>query len=226
MRQRIGLLLELTLPLDMCAHCEGRKDSWLTNLACRRAPSKETLTRLRFPCWETSRESRMHVSTYCTACQPVTSSKIPIKLWYRRLLRVHRGYGRTRGPAICDKDHGFQLGSRVLNFKFWEALSRIWEKTPSLFLSNIKGVDGFELYFNVYRSFRLGSDSQAIEQGLDKSVVDTVNRWKVVVEKAGGSKPSHGSMSQYYADTCMTLAKYKLHVSLTAFLRVLVPAFS
>jgi hypothetical protein len=34
----------------------------------------------------------------------VTSSRIQIKLWYLRLLRVHKAYGQTRGPAVCDKD--------------------------------------------------------------------------------------------------------------------------
>jgi hypothetical protein len=99
----------------------------------------------------------------------------------------------------------------LLNLKFWEALSDAWRKTPELFLSNIKGEDDIELYFNVYRSFRRGSGSRAIEQGLDKSVIDTVNRWKVV-ERAGGSKPGHSSMSQYYAD--VNLLK-KVHLKYT-----------
>jgi hypothetical protein len=105
----------------------------------------------------------------------LTSSGIPLKLWYKRLLRVHQGYGQTRGPSICDKD-GFQLVSQVLNLKFWEALTNIWEQTPSLFMSNIKTADDIELHFNVVCSFRRGSDSRAIEQGLDKTVIDTVNR--------------------------------------------------
>jgi hypothetical protein len=129
----------------------------------------------------------------------VTSSNIPIKLWYQRMLQVHQGYGRATEPAICCKD-GFQLTSRVLNLKLWEALTKNWEETPSLFLSNVKGVDAIEVHFNVYRSFRRGSNSRAsIEQGLNKLVTDTVNCWKVL-EKAGGSRPGHGSMSQYYAD--------------------------
>jgi hypothetical protein len=120
---------------------------------------------------------------------------------------VHRGYGRTKGPAICDKD-GFQLGSRDMNLKFWEALTHIWERTPKLFLSNIKTADDIEFHFSVYRSFRGGLDSRAIEQVLEKTVTDTVNRWKVI-QRSGGSKPGHGSMSQYYADA--TLLK-KVHV--------------
>jgi hypothetical protein len=105
----------------------------------------------------------------------VTSSNILIKLWYQRMLRVHQGYGRVQGPAICCRK-GFQLTSRVLNFKLWEALTKAWEEIPSLFLSNVKGVDDIEVHFNVYCSFRRGSNSRAIEQGLDKSVTDTVNR--------------------------------------------------
>jgi hypothetical protein len=83
--------------------------------------------------------------------------------------------------------------------KLWEALTKVWEGTPSLFMSNVKGVEDIEVQFNVYRSFRRGSNSHAIGQGLDKSVTVTVNRWKVL-ERAGSSRPGHGSMLQYYAD--------------------------
>ncbi len=63
----------------------------------------------------------------------------------------------------------------------------------------VNGVDDIEVHVAVYRSFRRVSDSLAIEQGLDKSVTDTVNLCKVR-ERAGGSRPGHGSMSQYCAD--------------------------
>jgi hypothetical protein len=128
----------------------------------------------------------------------VTSSGIHLKNWYLHLLRVQQGYGRNEGPAICDKD-GFQLRTQVLNLKLWEGVVNIWERSPKLFMDNIRSVEEVELKFNVFRSFRRGSDSRAIEQGLDRTVTDTVNRWKVV-ERAGGSRPAHGSMSQYYAD--------------------------
>jgi hypothetical protein len=67
-----------------------------------------------------------------------------------------------------------------------------------------QSVDGIESQLNVYRSFRRGSDSKAIEQGLDKTVTDNVNRWKVL-EGAGVLKPGHGSMSQYYTDASKTI---------------------
>ncbi len=82
---------------------------------------------------------------------------------------------------------------------------------PKIVLANIKVADDIELQFNVYRSFRRGSDSRAVEQGLDKTVIDTVNHWKVI-ERLGGSKPGHGSMSQYYADA--NLLK-KVHLKYT-----------
>lgn len=41
-----------------------------------------------------------HHKLYCVA---ITSSGLNIKSWYTRLLVVHRSYGRTRGPAICDE---------------------------------------------------------------------------------------------------------------------------
>jgi hypothetical protein len=128
----------------------------------------------------------------------VTLSNLRIKLWYKRLLQVHQLYGRARGPAICYKD-GFQLTSRAFNLKLCEALMKVWEETPSLFLSNVKGVNGIEVHFNVYRSFRRGSNSRAVKQCLDKLVTDTVNRWKVL-ERTGSSRPGNCSMSQHYAE--------------------------
>jgi hypothetical protein len=128
----------------------------------------------------------------------VTSSRVHLKSWYLHLLCVHQVYGRNEGPAMCDKD-GFQLRTQALNLKLWEGLVHIWERSPKLFMDNIRTAEEVELKYNVFRSFRRGSDSRAIEQGLDRTVTDTVNRWKVV-ERAGGSRPVHGSMSQYYAD--------------------------
>jgi hypothetical protein len=92
-----------------------------------------------------------------------TSSGINIKTWYRRSLSVHRAYGHTRGPAVCDSK-GLQLFTRDLNFKFWEALGKIWQKELDLFLSDVKTLPDIELVYNVFRSFRRGSDSQLLSR--------------------------------------------------------------
>jgi hypothetical protein len=129
----------------------------------------------------------------------ITSSGIDIKTWYpRRSLLVHRAYGRTRGPAVCDSK-GLQLFTRDLNFKFWEALGEIWQQEPELFLSDVNTLPDIELVYNVFRSLRRGSNSRAIEQGLLESVINTVNRWHLV-EKLGGARTAHRAMNQYYAD--------------------------
>jgi hypothetical protein len=127
-----------------------------------------------------------------------TSSVIDIQTWYRRSISVHRAYGRTRGPAMCDSE-GLQLFTRDLNLKFWEALGKIWQQEPELFLSDIKTLPDIELVYNVFRSLWRGSDSRAIEQGLSESVINTVNCWHLV-EKPGGARPAHRAMNQYYED--------------------------
>jgi hypothetical protein len=94
---------------------------------------------------------------------------------------------------------GLQLFTRDLNFKFWEALGKIWQQEPELFLTNVKTLPDIELVYNVFRSLWRGSDSRAIEQGLSESVINTVNCWHLV-EKSGGARPAHLAMNQYYAD--------------------------
>jgi hypothetical protein len=156
----------------MFALCTDQKACWCIKLCFRHTLNKGTFDVIMVPLL-----GKVKGESY--ACQhllhsvALTSSGIPIKLWYMRLLRVHRGYGRTKGPVVCDKD-GFQLGSRDMNLKFWEALTHIWEQTPKLFLSNIKTAD-----VNVYQSFRWGMDSRAIEQGLGKrrlQILSTIGR--------------------------------------------------
>ena len=101
------------------------------------------------------------------------------------------------GPAICDRDGGV-LPTTRLNSLFHDALASVYERTPSLFLSNIKSVDDIETNYNVFRSFRRGSDTRAIAQGVSKLDIDVVNRWKGV-ERGKGRRPGM-SMEHHYAD--------------------------
>jgi hypothetical protein len=141
-----------------------------------------------------------------------TSSGINIKTWYQRSLLVHRAYGRTQGPAVWDSK-GLQLFTRDLNFKFWEALGKIWQQEPELFLSDVKTLPDMELVYNVFRSLWRGSDSRAIEQGLSESVINTsVNCWHLV-KKSGGARPAHLTMNQYYADANLLKAVHLKHTT-------------
>jgi hypothetical protein len=91
-------------------------------------------------------------------------------------------------------------------------LGEIWQQEQELFLSDVKTLPDIELVYNVFRSLWRGSGSQAIEQGLSESVINTVN-CRHLVEKSGGARPAHRAMNQYYADASKLKA---VHLKYTA----------
>jgi putative protein kinase ArgK-like GTPase of G3E family len=91
---------------------------------------------------------------------------------------------------------------------FHELLGEIFVEHPGYFQSDIKDITDIEDQYSVFRSFRRGSDSQAIAMKVAEADIKVVNRWSRK-EAAGTSKMSM-DMTQYYAD---------IHILLPAFLR-------
>ena len=138
-----------------------------------------------------------HARQHLLPSVSVTSSGIQIKTWLRKLVLVRGREDRTDGPAICGSD-GEVMSTTMLNNFFHEALVSIYESNPGLFLSDVKGPEDVEAKYNVFRSFRRGSDSRAIAQGIAKLDIDVVNRWKGV-ERSKGMRPNM-TMAHHYAD--------------------------
>ena len=134
-----------------------------------------------------------------------TSSGLNVRMWVRRLLVVRFAEGRTEGPAICDHE-GKVLTSFVLNQLFHEVLVDIRQSHSALFLTDVLSDEDVESLYNVFRSFRRGSDSQAISKGVSEIDIEVVNRW-LKKEKAGGSRPHH-SMKHHYADVNLLLDSF------------------
>jgi hypothetical protein len=97
-----------------------------------------------------------------------------------------------KGPAICDSE-GVQLTTRVLNARFVECLCDIFDEKPELFLANIPNYGDIEMWYNVFRSLRRGSNSRALSQGISDSCTSIINRWHLK-EKAKGKMPSFTNM--------------------------------
>ncbi len=80
------------------------------------------------------------------------------------------------------------------------------EPAPHLLTS----VEDVSEELGIYRSFRRGATSEAVNAGVPPDVIDANNRWRQV-HKAGVSKPSM-TMRQHYTDVRLTL-NHLLHFS-------------
>ena len=139
-----------------------------------------------------------HVKHHLLPSVSITSSGLFIKVWIKKLIAVRAKEGRVEGPAICSHEDGQVMTTSTLNSFFHEALIAVFDRDPGSFLNNIKSSEDVENKFNVFRSFRRGSDTRAIAQGVSKLDIEVVNRWKGV-ERAKGRRPGM-SMEHHYAD--------------------------
>jgi hypothetical protein len=127
----------------------------------------------------------------------VTKSGVQVRRWIRRTLAANHANGRVSGPAFCN-EKGVVLTTQIMNGMLHEILDEIREEHPSLFLADITSRADIEDKYNVFRSFRRGSDSRAIAMQVCPNDIIVVNRW-TKKEGAGTSRPNH-SMQHHYAD--------------------------
>jgi hypothetical protein len=138
-------------------------------------------------------------------CANETKSGIQVRRWLRRSIAANYAEGRVSGPAICD-EQGVVLSTRVMNEMLHEMLEEIRVEHKTLFLADIVSRGDIEEKYNVYRSFRRGSDSRAIAMGVSPTDIDVVNRWSKK-EAAGTSRASH-KMKHHYADVTILLPAF------------------
>jgi hypothetical protein len=130
-----------------------------------------------------------------------TGSGIQVKLWLlSRVIKVHKAMGRSTGPAFVDVS-GNQLSTADMNNLFLEVLGDIYEEHPKLFGHDITDFSDLSEKYNVFRSFRRGSESRAVAMKVSEADRYVVNRWKKK-ENAGTGKVSH-SIDQHYVDINM-----------------------
>jgi hypothetical protein len=127
----------------------------------------------------------------------LTQSGIPDLRWLKQILGANKLCGRTSGPAFCGEE-GIVLTRRDMNECLHEILGELLIEHPTMFLADIQSRADVEEKYNVYRSFRRGSDSQAIAMNVGKTDIDVVNRWQKK-EAAGTKQPGH-QMFHHYAD--------------------------
>jgi hypothetical protein len=121
-------------------------------------------------------------------CVPKTSSVIKVREKLKQLLDFKKSIGQVTGPAISDI-RGKIYSSRLLNDAFLESLKDLFDTHRELFPASIEDKETLRKRIQAYRTFRQTSDSIAIDEGVDQTDIDVVNRWQAV-EKAKGSRPS------------------------------------
>jgi hypothetical protein len=140
----------------------------------------------------------------------VTKSGIQVRRWMRRTMAANYAEGHVSGPAFCD-EKGMVLTTPVMNEILHEMLEEVRAEHNILFLGDILSRADIQEKFNVYRSFRRGSDSRAIAMGVSTIDIDVVNRWSKK-EAAGTSRPSH-KMKHHYTDVVILLPAFERYTN-------------
>ena len=107
----------------------------------------------------------------------------------------------VRGLYLLVNETGEQSTSADMNKAFLELLSEIFEENPKLFGLDVTGVGDLSEKFNVFRSFRRGSESRAVATKVSEADRYVVNSWKKK-EKAGMGKVLH-NIDQHFVDFTM-----------------------
>lgn len=141
-----------------------------------------------------------HAKQHLLLSKGTTSSGIKVRLWVERILAVHRSLNRVNGPAFVNSE-GEQSTTGEMNELFIESLTDIYDRRPELFGYDIQSSADLTEKFNVFRSFRRGSESRAVAMKVSESDRYVVNRWKRK-ETAGSGRVGH-SIDQHYVDVAL-----------------------
>ena len=144
-----------------------------------------------------------HTRQHLLHCVNETSSGIPVRDWVRRLRSCHTILGRTTGPAFINPKTLNQSTTAEMNDMFHEVLMEIFDEERNLFAVDIRSPADLVEKYNVFRSFRRGSESRAVSANVSEGDRFMVNRWRKK-EKSGTSKIAL-SIDHQYVD--VSLAK-------------------
>lgn len=111
---------------------------------------------------------------------PVTAKGLELLKWIKRMVTWYADIGQERGWVFRD-ENGEQAKSSYYEWDILCELENIQQESPGIVGHH---VNVFE-EFGVSRSFRRGSDTHAINQGMDTTDIERNNRWRTE-EKAKG----------------------------------------
>ena len=132
----------------------------------------------------------------------VTDSGIDVRSCIQRLMTVHNFRGRTTGPAFVDPLTQLQSTTSDMNDLFIELLVELFDSPHrALFGVNIDSSVEVTDKYHVFRSFRRGSESQAVAKRVAEADCYVVNRWKK--KEAAGTKKANLLIDQHYVDVSL-----------------------
>jgi hypothetical protein len=150
--------------------------------------------------------AKQHLLISCAT----TGSGIRVKIWIARAIAVHKACGRSVGPVFVNSK-GYQSTTSDMNDLFLDVLVDIHEEDPRLFGPDIEGAGDIPDKFNVFRSFRRGSESRAVAMRVAEADRYVVNRWKRK-ESAGTGRVAH-AIDQHYVDVNMVKESFLRYTS-------------
>ena len=109
-------------------------------------------------------------------CINVTKSGIDIKYAIQRLIREKERIGIMNGPAISDET-GALLTLKELDATLHDILLELYEENISLFPPSVDSSEDVIEHYRCYRTFRRTSDTRALEEKVNASDIEIVNRW-------------------------------------------------
>ena len=120
-------------------------------------------------------------------------------MWIERMLDWYGRKGIISGPVFRDMETGMSVRASVYWLDILSELDNIQKDGRGLISTTI---NVYEEY-GVSRSFRRGSNTHAINQGVTEPDINHNNRWSMV-ELAKGMTPKLG-MQQHYAEVLQML---------------------
>ena len=136
--------------------------------------------------------SRLHY----IPCVKVTKSGINVEYLLERLLVLKKKQGLKDGPAISN-DEGYLLPAKDMDACFHELLMEVYAARPDMFPPTIQAVEDIVENYKCFRSLRRTSNTRALDEKVDGTDIDIVNKWEQVSEK---KKKVSQSMKHHYAE--------------------------
>jgi hypothetical protein len=132
--------------------------------------------------------------------------RLEYKLLRKRVSRLKTAkelLGRFVGPAFMNPSTLVQSSTAEMNETLLELLGEILEEDRDLFAVDVRLTIDLQEMYNVFRSFRRGLESRAVEKNVSEGDRYIVNRWRRK-ERAGASKISL-TIDQAYVDVSLAI---------------------
>jgi hypothetical protein len=117
------------------------------------------------------------------------------------------GESRSDGwPGHLERKWQF-VSSRAIDDSLLEVLEDLFGSNRDLFPTKFETTQDLQKSYQVFRTLRRTSDTQALEMKVNKDDINVVNRW-TGVEKSQGRRPGR-EMRHYYADIMLLLKPFQ-----------------